>query len=128
MVDHSEKHRSPTRNAPQPLAFRGTEAKEFPILRRLHAVLERLLETVSFEAADRGGQAVVIDAAYVGAAKIEPGGRYAVRLVFDDVPQHGPYTWPILYELCTERERKWKRYLERLAQAGQTRAEPPKAD
>ncbi|HEX2310462.1 MAG TPA: hypothetical protein VHH91_07075 [Vicinamibacterales bacterium] len=30
-------------------------------------MLERLLETVSFEAADRGGQAVVIDAAYVDA-------------------------------------------------------------
>jgi ATP-dependent HslUV protease ATP-binding subunit HslU len=28
-------------------------------------VLERLLETVSFEAADRGGQSVVVDAAYV---------------------------------------------------------------
>jgi ATP-dependent HslUV protease ATP-binding subunit HslU len=30
-------------------------------------VLERLLETVSFEAADRGGQSVVVDAAYVDA-------------------------------------------------------------
>ena len=35
--------------------------------RRLHTVLERLLETVSFDAADRGGQSVVIDAAYVDA-------------------------------------------------------------
>ncbi|HXS80942.1 MAG TPA: HslU--HslV peptidase ATPase subunit, partial [Gammaproteobacteria bacterium] len=35
--------------------------------RRLHTVLERLLETVSFEAADRGGQSVVIDASYVDA-------------------------------------------------------------
>jgi hypothetical protein len=33
MIDHSEKHRSPIRNTPQPLAFRGTDAKEFPILR-----------------------------------------------------------------------------------------------
>src|SRR6266850_8501224 len=31
-IDHSEKHRSPTRNTPQPRAFRGTDAKEFPIL------------------------------------------------------------------------------------------------
>ena len=31
-IDHSEKHRSPTRNTPQPRAFRGTGAKEFPIL------------------------------------------------------------------------------------------------
>jgi ATP-dependent HslUV protease ATP-binding subunit HslU len=35
--------------------------------RRLHTVLERLLEVVSFEAADRGGDSVTIDAAYVDA-------------------------------------------------------------
>jgi len=35
--------------------------------RRLHTVMERLLETVSYEAADRGGSSVVVDAAYVDA-------------------------------------------------------------
>jgi len=35
--------------------------------RRLHTVMERLLEEISFTAADRGGQTVVIDAAYVDA-------------------------------------------------------------
>jgi ATP-dependent HslUV protease ATP-binding subunit HslU len=34
--------------------------------RRLHTVMERLVETVSFEATDRSGSHVVIDAAYVG--------------------------------------------------------------
>ena len=33
--------------------------------RRLHTVLERLLESISFEASDRNGHAVAIDAAYV---------------------------------------------------------------
>jgi ATP-dependent HslUV protease ATP-binding subunit HslU len=33
--------------------------------RRLHTVMERLLETISFEATDRSGSRVVIDAAYV---------------------------------------------------------------
>jgi len=33
--------------------------------RRLHTVMERLLETVSFEATDRSGSHVLIDAAYV---------------------------------------------------------------
>ena len=33
--------------------------------RRLHTVLERLLETLSFDAADRSGQQVTVDAAYV---------------------------------------------------------------
>ena len=36
--------------------------------RRLHTVLERLLDSVSFEAADRAGAEVVVDAAYVDAA------------------------------------------------------------
>ena len=35
--------------------------------RRLHTVLERLLDTLSFEAPDRGGQAVSIDRSYVDA-------------------------------------------------------------
>ena len=35
--------------------------------RRLHTVLERLLESISFEAADRAGERVVVDAAYVDA-------------------------------------------------------------
>jgi ATP-dependent HslUV protease ATP-binding subunit HslU len=33
--------------------------------RRLHTVLERLLEEISFTATDRGGETVVVDAAYV---------------------------------------------------------------
>jgi ATP-dependent HslUV protease ATP-binding subunit HslU len=33
--------------------------------RRLHTVLERLLESISFEAADRNGQSIRIDTAYV---------------------------------------------------------------
>jgi ATP-dependent HslUV protease ATP-binding subunit HslU len=36
--------------------------------RRLHTVLERLLDTVSFEAADRAGAEFTVDAAYVDAA------------------------------------------------------------
>lgn len=47
------------------IAFRVNEQTENIGARRLHTVLERLLETISFEAADKSGQAVVIDAAYV---------------------------------------------------------------
>jgi len=36
--------------------------------RRLHTVLERLLDTISFEAADRAGAEIVVDAGYVDAA------------------------------------------------------------
>jgi len=47
------------------VAFQVNENTENIGARRLHTVMERLLETVSFEAADRDGQSVTIDAAYV---------------------------------------------------------------
>jgi DUF971 family protein len=66
----------------------------------------------------------------VNIAGIEPVGRYAVRLVFDDGHNTGLYTWPILYELCSDHDRKWQRYLERLARIKYARRtqtdDPPK--
>ncbi len=47
------------------VAFRVNEQNENIGARRLHTVLERLLETISFEAADRDGQAVTVNAGYV---------------------------------------------------------------
>jgi ATP-dependent HslUV protease ATP-binding subunit HslU len=47
------------------VAFRVNEQTENIGARRLHTVLERLLDVISFEAADRSGQKIVIDAAYV---------------------------------------------------------------
>lgn len=53
--------------------------------------------------------------------QIEPIGRYAVRLIFDDGHATGLYTWPILYELGSEFDNKWAQYLARLKEAGHTR-------
>jgi ATP-dependent HslUV protease ATP-binding subunit HslU len=47
------------------VAFRVNEQTENIGARRLHTVLERLLEVISFEAADRSGQSITIDADYV---------------------------------------------------------------
>ena len=47
------------------IAFRVNEQTENIGARRLHTVLERLLETISFEAADKSGQVLNVDAAYV---------------------------------------------------------------
>jgi DUF971 family protein len=52
---------------------------------------------------------------------IEPVGRYAVKLVFDDGHDTGLYTWEKLYELGSDYEAKWGRYLERLEKAGEPR-------
>jgi ATP-dependent HslUV protease ATP-binding subunit HslU len=47
------------------IAFQVNERSENIGARRLHTVLERLLESISYDAADREGQAVSIDGAYV---------------------------------------------------------------
>src|SRR3984957_5257350 len=47
------------------VAFEVNEKTENIGARRLHTVMERLLESVSFDAADRSGSRVVIDRAYV---------------------------------------------------------------
>lgn len=49
------------------IAAQVNERQENIGARRLHTVLERLLDTLSYEAPDRGGQAVSIDRAYVDA-------------------------------------------------------------
>jgi ATP-dependent HslUV protease ATP-binding subunit HslU len=47
------------------VAFHVNENTENIGARRLHTVMERLLETISFEASDKSGTALTIDAAYV---------------------------------------------------------------
>jgi ATP-dependent HslUV protease ATP-binding subunit HslU len=47
------------------VAWQVNESTENIGARRLHTVMERLLETVSFEAADRGNEKTLVDAAYV---------------------------------------------------------------
>jgi ATP-dependent HslUV protease ATP-binding subunit HslU len=47
------------------IAFHVNERTENIGARRLHTMMERLLEVISFDAAERSGQELVIDAAYV---------------------------------------------------------------
>jgi ATP-dependent HslUV protease ATP-binding subunit HslU len=47
------------------IAWQVNESTENIGARRLHTVLERLLDTVSYEAPDRSGEAFTIDAGYV---------------------------------------------------------------
>ena len=73
-----------------------------------------------------GEGVLVTDKETVGIAQIEPIGLYAVRIVFDDGHNTGLYTWSYLYEMSSERDRMWARYLERLEQAGKARHPEPK--
>ncbi len=53
----------------------------------------------------------------VGVKEIEPVGRYAVRLVFDDGHDSGLYSWQTLYELGRDYEKNWAEYKERIQRA-----------
>ena len=57
----------------------------------------------------------------VAVTAVEPVGRYAVRLRFDDGHETGLYTWKYLYELGTGYEQRWQAYLDRLRAAGYAR-------
>lgn len=52
---------------------------------------------------------------------VEPIGRYAIRLIFDDGHDSGLYTWEYLYELGHDQASNWKSYLDRLQTAGYAR-------
>ena len=97
----------------------------------MHARLSAELLRVYSPSAEVKGHAagegiLVTDKESVNIASIEPVGMYAVRIVFDDGHNTGLYTWTLFYELCAEHDRKWARYLERLAQAGKARHPEPK--
>ena len=57
----------------------------------------------------------------VGITEIEPVGRYAVRPTFSDGHSTGIYSWEYLRTLGEDRDRLWQQYLDRLAEAGQSR-------
>lgn len=53
---------------------------------------------------------------------IQPVGRYAVKLVFDDGHDSGIYDWDYLYKLGRQHAVLWTAYLDRCREAGVTRA------
>lgn len=57
----------------------------------------------------------------VNVARVEPVGRYAVKLVFDDGHDTGLFSWAVLDRLARDYEANWARYEARLAEAGMSR-------
>lgn len=62
-----------------------------------------------------GKQEVVLE-------QLEPVGRYALRLVFDDGHNTGLYSWDYLFHLAHHQDQLWQDYLKALHQAGKARA------
>ena len=53
--------------------------------------------------------------------RVEPVGNYAVQLHFSDGHNTGIYSWPLLYDYGLQQEEMWRRYLQRMAEAGASR-------
>jgi DUF971 family protein len=54
-------------------------------------------------------------------AAVEPVGHYAIQPRFSDGHDSGIFSWDYLYELGTEQDALWERYLSKLAAAGASR-------
>ena len=52
---------------------------------------------------------------------IEPVGTYAINLAFADGHNSGIYSWDYLYDLASNQESLWARYLDRMKEAGASR-------
>lgn len=72
-----------------------------------------------------GQEVLVYGKAGVNIDRIEPVGRYAIKLVFDDGHDSGLYSWDYLHELGSRQEEYWQDYLDRLEQAGRSRGDVP---
>jgi DUF971 family protein len=57
----------------------------------------------------------------VSVLRVEPVGRYAVKLVFDDGHDSGLFSWDVLDRLARDHATNWARYEARLADAGMSR-------
>jgi DUF971 family protein len=58
---------------------------------------------------------------HVAIMRLETVGRYALKIVFDDLHDSGIYTWNYLYELGRDQERLWAEYLDEIAAKGFSR-------
>ncbi len=64
----------------------------------------------------------------VGLTALEPIGNYAVQPSFSDGHDTGIFSWDYLYFLGSQQAELWRKYEERLAQAGVGRDAPMKVD
>lgn len=58
---------------------------------------------------------------HVGIMKVEPVGRYAIRITFDDLHDSGIFSWDYLYHLGLNQEGIWQAYLDNLEARGLSR-------
>jgi len=60
--------------------------------------------------------------------ELEPVGAYAVRPKFSDGHDTGIYSWDYLYTLGVNQDEMWRRYVERIDEAGASREREPSTE
>ncbi|WP_320822005.1 DUF971 domain-containing protein [Reinekea sp.] len=68
-----------------------------------------------------GQQVLQVGKKEVAIAGIEPTGRYAIKIVFDDGHDSGLYDWTYLRHLGDQQALLWQQYLDRLADQNASR-------
>lgn len=68
-----------------------------------------------------GQEVLQTDKEEVNIVSIEPVGNYAIKPIYSDAHNSGIYSWDYLYELGSERVKKWQDYLQRLKDNGKDR-------
>ncbi|MDN5848819.1 MAG: DUF971 domain-containing protein [Nitrococcus sp.] len=68
-----------------------------------------------------GEQTLQLGKENVAITAVEPIGRYAIKLLFDDGHSTGLYSWNLLYDLGTNKGYYWQAYLDSLERAGYPR-------
>ena len=58
---------------------------------------------------------------HVGILGVEPVGRYAIRIKFDDLHDTGIFSWEYLYRMGKNQDEIWKNYLAALTARGLSR-------
>ena len=61
----------------------------------------------------------------VAIKEVEAVGHYAIRPTFSDGHDTGIYSWDYLYALGVNQDEMWRRYLQRIAEAGASREPQP---
>ena len=72
-----------------------------------------------------GQEVLQLNKENVNIVAIEPVGKYAVKLIFDDAHNSGLYSWDVLYDLGSNSKVHWNRYLARLNDAEHYRESQP---
>ncbi|BBB28301.1 gamma-butyrobetaine hydroxylase-like domain-containing protein [Neptunomonas japonica] len=58
---------------------------------------------------------------FVAIKGVEATGNYALKIIFDDGHDSGLFTWEYLHDLAVQHDKYWDKYLQSLAEAGESR-------